>query len=132
MDNLTKIVKIASKSSFKILKKNAPYNCTVLEKPIFVSNIFYKHISWYSKNRKNIEIIERLSIMSLIEEIALEWEIFQTKEDTFYEKYDFYKKTYKISYFKEWFYFIILVWEKGNWKLVLLSCFVKNLETKKD
>ena len=125
MENLIKIIKIASKSSFKNLKKNAPYNCTILNKPIFVSNIFYKHISWYSKNRKIEEIIERLSIMSLIEEIALEWDIFQTRENTTYEKYDFYKTTYKISYLKEWFYFIILIWEKWNWKLVLLSCFVK-------
>ncbi len=125
MEDLIRIIKIASKSSFKSLKKNAPYNCTVLNKPIFITNIFYKHISWYSKNRKIEEIIERLSIMSLIEEIALEWDVFQTRENTTYEKYDFYKTTYKISYFKEWFYFIILIWKKGNWKLVLLSCFVK-------
>ena len=131
MDNLIKIVKIASKSSFKTLKKNAPYNCTVLNKPIFVSNIFYKHISWYSKNRKSIEIIERLSIMSLIEEIALEWDIFQTKEDVFYEKSHFIK-SYKISYVIENIYFLIIVWEKENWKLTLLSCFAKNEQIKKD
>ncbi|MDQ7023813.1 MAG: hypothetical protein Q9M97_10105 [Candidatus Gracilibacteria bacterium] len=64
-------------------------------------------------------------MMSLIEEIALNGIIFQMKEDTFYEKYDFYKITYKISYLKEGFYFIILIGEKENGKLVLLSCFIK-------
>ena len=131
MDNLIKIVKIASKSSFKNLKKSVPYFCTILNKPIFVTNIFYKHISWYSKNRKIKEIIERLSIISLIEEIALEWDIFQIKEDVFYEKSHF-VKSYKISYKIENIYFLIIVWEKNNWKLTLLSCFAKSEQTKKD
>jgi len=131
MEQLIKIVKISSKSSFNILKKNAPYFCTILDKNIFVTNKFYKHISWYSRNRKIEEIIERLSIISLIEEIALSWNIFQTKEDTFYEKMHFIK-TYKLSYKIEDIYFIILVWEKDSWKLILLSCFAKTEQIKKD
>lgn len=77
MEKLVKVVLIASKRSIKKLEFNSPYFCKCLNKNVAITNRFYKHISWYSKNRKTIEIIERLSILSLIEEILLKWGIFQ-------------------------------------------------------
>ena len=131
MENLLKIIRISSNKWFKILRKNSPYYCSNLWKYFEVTRVFQNHISWYNKSRVNREIIERLSILNLIEDISKKWKIIEIRERWIFEKKE-YKNTFKVSLKIKLFYFIIIIWEKFNWKYLLLSCFVKSIKTKKD
>ena len=131
MDNILKIIRISSNKWFKILKKNSPYYCKSLNNTVNITRTFQNHISGYSKSRVNREIIERLSILNLIDDILLNWKIIEERKKWLFEWKE-YKNTYKISFKIKSFYFILIIWEKYNWGFLLLSCFVKNIKTKKD
>ena len=127
MENILKIIRISSNKWFKILRKNSPYFCKSLDNEVVVTRIFQNHISWYTKSRVNREIIERLSILNIIEDIFEKWNIINKREKWIFEWKE-YKNTYKISLKIKYFYFIVVIWEKYKWWFILLSCFVKNIQ----
>ncbi len=124
MKDIIKIVRIASKEWFKKLKKTWPLFCSSLNKNFVITNIFLRHISWNTaKKRKLKEIINRLSSISLIEKVALKWDLIETRNDVIVEKTSFYKHTYKIWLNISSVEFFIVLWEKKDWKIVLISTF---------
>jgi len=131
MQHILKIIRISSKKWFKLLKEKAPYKCSELSKNIEVTNIFFKHISWHRKQRDIKEIIIRLWMINLIDDILLKWKISDERENVKYE-WKFFLKSYKIIYQLNWVIFKIVIWKKEEDKYILLSCFAKLLEQKKD
>jgi hypothetical protein len=81
MQHILRIIRISSKKWFKLLKEKAPYKCSELNKDIEVTNIFFKHISWHKKQRDIKEIIIRLWMINLIDDILLKWEISEESEN---------------------------------------------------
>ncbi|MDQ7023816.1 MAG: hypothetical protein Q9M97_10125 [Candidatus Gracilibacteria bacterium] len=69
MQHILRIIRISSKKGFKLLKEKAPYKCSELDENIEVTNIFQKHISGYQKQRTTKEIIVRLGMINLIDDI---------------------------------------------------------------
>ena len=124
MKHILRIIRISSKKWFKLLKEKAPYKCSGLNKEIEITNIFLKHISWYKKPREIKDIIVRLWMINLIDDILLNWEIIEKRENWKYE-WKIYNFTYKVSLKLSWIRFILVVWENKKNKLILLSCFSK-------
>jgi len=124
MKKLIQIIRISSKEWFSKLKNKSPIFSDKLSKNIYITHTFYNHISWYKKVRPIREIIERLSIINLIEKIIKIWEITEIRENQKFEKSLFFKKTYKIVLNIKNIDFKIIVWEKKNWKIIALSCFI--------
>jgi hypothetical protein len=131
MQHILRIIRISSKKWFQLLKEKAPYKCSELNKNIEVTNIFFKHISWHKKPRDIKEIIIRLWMINLIEDILLKWNISEKRENIKYE-WKFFIKSYKIIYKLNWVIFKIVIWKKENNEYILLSCFAKILKQKKD
>ena len=123
MKKLIRIIRLASKESIKDLKNKNPIYCESLQKYFIVTNILYHHILWYKKSRANREIIERLSLINLVYKIAKEWILKETRENWVFE-WEIFNNTYKIVLRNWWINFNIILWEKKNWKIILLSCFV--------
>jgi len=73
MRKIVKLVRLSSKEAFKKLRNNWKIYCKCLDENFIVTNLFLKHISWSSKNRKIRYIIERLSSINLIESISNNW-----------------------------------------------------------
>ena len=131
MQHILKIIRISSKKWFKLLKEKAPYKCSELNKEIQVTNIFQRHISWYQKQRTTKEIIVRLWMINLIDDILTKWKIIQKRENWKYE-WKIYDFTYRVLLKISWIDFIAVIWETKTQKFILLSCFSKELNTKKD
>ncbi len=131
MKKLIKIIRISSKQWFKRLRDKWEIYCEAINNTFIVSNLFLKHISGWSKNRKLREIIERLSIINLVEEIALKWNLVETREKVIIEKY-FYKRSYKLLLNIKWIDFFLVLAEKNNWKIILISTFLNFRKNKKD
>jgi hypothetical protein len=131
MKHILKIIRISAKKWFKLLKEKAPYKCNELNKNIEITNIFKKHISWYQKQRTTKEIIIRLWMINLIDDILKEWKIIQKRKNGKYE-WKIYDFTYRIWLNISWIDFITVIWETKSKKYILLSCFSKNLQIKKD
>lgn len=127
MKNILKIIRISSKKWFKLLKQKSPYYCEALNNDIYITNILLKHISWYQKSRNIEEIIIRLWMINLIDDIISSWKIINTRENVYFE-WKLFKKTFKISYKVKEVYFILLVWEKNNSEFIALSCFIKFIQ----
>ena len=131
MQHILRIIRISSRKWFKLLKEKAPYKCSELNKEIEVTNIFLKHISWYQKQRTTKEIILRLWMINIIDDILLNWKIIQEKENVLFEWKSF-LKSYRLELKIKWIHFIVVIWKKEDNIHILLSCFAKILEQKKD
>jgi hypothetical protein len=129
MKRLIKIVSISAKQWFKNLREKWPIYCKSIDKNFEITNLYLRHISWNTvKKRETKEIIERLSMINLIEKISKKWELVETREEVKIEKF-IYKFSYKVSLKLNNFTFKIVLWEKINWWIVLISSFV-NYNTK--
>ena len=127
MQHILRIIRISSKKWFKLLKEKAPYKCSELNEVIQVTNIFQRHISWYQKPREIKEIIIRLWMINIVDDILLKWKISEKRENWKYE-WKVYNYTYKISLKISWIIFILVIWETKNNTFLLLSCFSKVLD----
>ncbi len=124
MKDIIKIVRISSKEWFKNLRNRSPIFCTSLNKSFNVTNVFLRHISWNTiKKRELKEIISRLSSITLIEKISSNWKLVEIRKNVIVEKKSFFKFTYKIWFTIQNVRFYIILWEKKNWKIVLISTF---------
>ena len=127
MKKLVKIIRISAKEWFKKLRKEWLIYCSAINKKFSIWNIFLNHISWSSIKKRSIrEIIERLSIINLVEGIALEWVVVEERGNLIFEKTKYFVKSYKILLEIRWVKFYLIIWEKKNWDTVLISCFLKN------
>jgi len=127
MRKIIKLVRLSSKEAFLKLRDLWEIKCNSIWKTFRVTNFFLNHISWKSRNRVLREIIERLSSINLIEKIALNWELVETRENIKIEWKDF-KKSYKIKFIKQKIEFFIVLAEKNNWELILVSVFINYLK----
>ena len=127
MQKLKKLVKISSKENFYKLRGLWEIKCKSINKNFKVTWLFYRHVSWTTKNRALREIIERLSSISLIEKISEKWELIENRENIQIEKFN-YKKSYKIKLKIEKIDFFIILAEKNNWNVILISVFLNYLE----
>ncbi len=127
MKKIVKLVRLSSKEAFLKLRNLWEINCYAIWKSFRVTNLFLKHISWTAKNRQLREIIERLSSINLIEKISCNWELVETREYIKIEWKNF-KKSYKIRFIKQNIEFFIVLWEKENLKIILISVFLNYLE----
>jgi len=124
MKDLFRVVSISSKEWFKNLRNKCPLFCESLNKNFVITNIFLRHISWNTvKKRELKEIISRLSSISLIEKIAIEWKIVEIRKEVVVERKSFYNTTYKIWLKIKNIIFYIVLWEKKDWKIILISTF---------
>ena len=123
MKKLIRILRLSSKEAIKDLKAKNPIYCNTLEKNFNVTNIFYQHILWYKKSRPNRETIERLSLINLIVKISKEWKLKETRKNWIFE-WEVFKNTYKIILKIWWINFNMILWEKMNSNIILLSCFI--------
>ena len=127
MKKIVKLVRLSSKEAFLKLRNLWEINCYAIWKTFSVTNFFLNHISWKSRNRWIREIIERLSSINLIEKISCNWELVETRENIKIEWKNF-KKSYKIRFIKQNIEFFIVLWEKENLKIILISVFLNYLE----
>ena len=127
MQKLKQLIKISSKESFYKLRDLWKINCKSLDKNFKVTWLFLRHISWVSRNRVIRDIIERLSSVSLVERIARQWFLIETRKDIQIEKF-YYKFFYKIKLKIETIDFYLILAEKRNWNIVLISVFINYLE----
>ena len=127
MKKLKQLIKISSKEIFYKLRNLWEIECNSINKNFKVTWLFYRHISWSRKRRTIREIIERLSSISLIEKIAKNWKLIETRNNVKIEKFN-YKISYKISLKIKKINFFIILAEKNNWKLILISVFINYLQ----
>ena len=80
MKNLAKIIRISVKKEFKKLRDKWSIYCHSLQKEIFINNLYLKHINWDSKDRELKDIISRLPIINLIEDILKNWILKETRK----------------------------------------------------
>jgi hypothetical protein len=128
MQKLKQLVKISSKESFYKLRDLWEIRCNSIDNFFKVTWLFYRHISGRSRNRMIRDVVERLSSISLIEKISLEWKLLETRGNVTIEKTRFFKKTYKIFLNIEKIDFFIILWEKSDWNIILISVFLNYLE----
>ena len=127
MQKLKKLVKISSKENFYKLRGLWEIKCKSINKNFKVTWLFLRHISWVSRNRVIRDIIERLSSIALVEKIAEKWELIEIREKIQIEKFN-YEKSYKIKLKIENIDFYLILAEKHNWTIILISVFLNYLE----
>jgi len=93
-----------------------------------VTNLFLRHISWGATKRSMKDIIKRLTSINLIEKISINWKLVEVRNDIIVEKKRKFKKSYKIKYRIKDIDFFIVLWEKENENLILISVFLNFLE----
>lgn len=118
MKSLHQVLKISAKESFKTLRKHGPYFCESLSQNIYITNLFWNHIN-FSKERSIREIVERLSIIPLIERVLQEGQCVKTTED---RHLIFYRITLTIKHLS--FPVICKYNKKERGHNILLSCFI--------
>lgn len=124
MKKLVKLVRLSSKEAFLKLRNIWPIYCSVIKNNFEVTNLFLRHISWSSKNREIYDVIERLSCISLIEKISFNSSLVEIRENVTIENKRFFKKTFKVKSSLKDFDFFLILWEKENWKIILISIFL--------
>lgn len=128
MKRIIILTRISSKEAFKKLRELWEIECKDLWKNFKITNLFFRHISWQAKSRSVREVIERLTSINLIEKIASEWKLIETRKDIIVE----WKKNFVISYkmkLQIWnIEFFIILWEKINNEIVLISVFLNFLK----
>ena len=124
MKKIIKIIRISWKEWFKNLRDKWPIYCKAINCNFTVSNLFLNHISWSSKKRKLRDIIERLSSINLVEKVWLNWILLEERWDVIVENKRKFIKTFKIVYEISKIDFFLVLWEKKDWKIVLISTFL--------
>ena len=127
MQKLKQLVKISSKEIFYKLRDLWEIKCNSIDKNFKVTWLFLRHISWISRNRVIRDIVERLSSVSLVEKIAKNWDLIEIRNKIQIEKFN-YKKSYKIRLKIENIDFYLILAEKNNWTIILISIFLNYLE----
>ncbi len=127
MQKLVALIRLSSKEAFKKLRSIWNIKCVCLNKNFTVTNLFLRHISWGSKNRKLRDIIERLSSINLIEKISKDWILTERRKSPKIEWY-IYKYSYRINLLIWKIDFFIILWERNTWEIVLISVFLNYLE----
>ncbi len=130
MKKLVKIVRISSKEWFKKLRDKWPIYCKAIDEKFMVSNLFLRHISWNATKRSIMEIIERLSIINLVEKIWSTWNLLEVRENILIEKNN-YRKSFKIWLTIKKVDFSIILAQRIDEKVVLISAFVNFKKNKK-
>ena len=124
MKKTIKLVRFASKEAFKKLRDSWDIFCTSIDNSFSITNIFLRHISWNATKRSSEEIIRRLSCMSLIQSIAKNGELVETRKDIIIEWRRSFSESYKIILSNSWMDFYIILWKKQDWSIILISVFV--------
>jgi hypothetical protein len=127
MQKLKNLVKISSKENFYKLRELWEIKCFSINKNFKVTWLFLRHISWVSRNRVIRDIIERLSSIALVEKIAKKWELIEIRNKVQIEKFN-YAKSYKIKLQIENIDFYLILAEKNNWTIILISVFLNYIE----
>ena len=127
MQKLKQLVKISSKENFYKLRDLWEIRCNSIDKFFRVTWLFLRHISWVSRNRVIRDIVERLSSIPLVEKIAEKWELTEIRNNVQIEKFN-YEKSYKIKLQIENIDFYLILAEKNNWTIVLISVFLNYLD----
>jgi len=128
MKKIVKLIRLSSKEAFLKLRNLWEINCYAIWKKFKITNLFFRHISWNAVKRNLREIIERLSSINLIEKISCNWELVETRNNIIVEKKNRFKKSYKIKYSFADIDFFIVLWEKDNNEIILISVFINYLE----
>lgn len=119
IQKIQKLTRISARKSFKILREKWPIFCKELNEKIKITNVYFDHISWNAKTRKTSEIILRLLMINLIEDILEKWKITETKKN---ENFIYYEIQYKFK----WEVFCLVISKvKKSWNFILLSSFIK-------
>jgi len=124
MQNIVQLVKLSSKEAFYQLRDWWEIYCKSLDRNCAITKIFYKHISWERKNRKIKEVVKRLSAISLIKKILNEWELIEERWENKVD-WKFFQKFFRLELKIEDINFFVVIWEKINQRLTLISVFVK-------
>ncbi len=128
MKKIVKLVRLSSKEAFIKLRNIWEIECTGIWKSFKVTNLFLRHISWWATKRSIKDIIKRLTSVNLIEKISRNWKLVEVRENIIVEKKRKFKKSYKIKYRIKDIEFFIVLWEKENWDIILISVFLNFLE----
>ncbi len=124
MKTLLRLAKASAKNVFKMIQSKSPFYCKSLDSEIKITKLFLNHIVNNSKKKRpDYEIIERILIISFLQEIFSEGVITQKRTEE-------YGETFRISYEKGCDTLCVIVIFSKN-KYFLLSCFRKNFEYKK-
>jgi hypothetical protein len=116
MKKLLPLVKISAKRIFKSLRSKAPIFCPSIKQPINIGKLFLNHIS-YARRREIRDIIERLIMLSLVEEIIEEGKCIETRQSSG-------KTFYKISHQINKNHLSVIIEHTGEREgYTLLSCF---------
>jgi hypothetical protein len=62
-------------------------------------------------------------LINLIVKISKEWKLKETRKNWIFE-WEVFKNTYKIILKIWWINFNMILWEKSDWNIILLSCFI--------
>ena len=130
MKNMVKLVRVSSKEAFNRLRSTGKIYCKDIDKYFEVTNLFLRHISWNATKRSLWEIIQRLSSINLIEKISFEWKLVEKRKNVVIEWKRKFDMSYKIRLDISDIEFFIILWEKKDKKLILISIFL-NFKTKK-
>jgi len=128
MKKIVKLIRLSSKEAFLKLRNIWEINCYAIWKKFRITNLFLNHISGNRKNRSLIDVIERLSSINLIEKISVNWNLVETRKNITIEWSKKFKFSYKIKLIKNNMEFFIILWEKENKEIILISVFVNYLE----
>jgi len=128
LKKIVKLVRLSSKEAFIKLRDIWEIECKDIWKRFIVTNLFLRHISWGATKRSMKDIIKRLTSINLIEKISINWKLVEVRNDIIVEKKRKFKKSYKIKYRIKDIDFFIVLWEKENENLILISVFLNFLE----
>ncbi|MDA9129438.1 hypothetical protein N9J72_03110 [Candidatus Gracilibacteria bacterium] len=124
MQKTIKLVRFASKEAFKQLRDRGPIFCPEIKNSFLVTNLFLRHISGNATKRSSEEIIRRLSCMSLLENIARKGRLVEERVDVIIEGKRKFLKSFKINYSISNMDFYIVLGEKQDNKIILISVFL--------
>jgi len=128
MKKIVKLLRLSSKESFLKLRNIWQIDCSAIWNKIKITNFFLKHISWKSRIRWLREIIERLSSINLIEKIINNWELVETRKNITIEWNKSFIASYKIKHIIKDIEFFVILAEKDNKEIILISVFLNYLE----
>jgi len=128
MKKLVKLIRLSSKEAFKKLRNLWKIKCYAIDNSFEVTNLFLRHISGNATKRWIKEITYRLSSINLIEKIAMKWKLVETRKNIIIEWKRKFWKSYKIRYIQSKIEFFIVLWQKENWTIILISVFLNFLE----
>ena len=116
MKDIANIIRISIKKEFKKLRNKSPIFCNSLNQKVFINNLYLKHINWDSKDRGLKDVISRLPIINLIDDILKSWKLTEKRTEKWFTYYRIERKI-------EWIIFCLIISETKNKNLTLLSSF---------